>query len=82
MTEYRAYTIGSDGRFAGCEHLVCANDAEAIEHAQRLAGDRNTIELWSGPRLVQCFDAGKSRNAVSHEIRDGCMVPKEKGSEP
>jgi hypothetical protein len=31
--------------------LVCADDAEAIEKAKRLA-DGHDVELWSGPRLV------------------------------
>ena len=54
MTEYRACAIGADGHFVGCEYLVCANDAEAIEQARRPVGDRHTIELfWSGPRLVR-----------------------------
>jgi hypothetical protein len=51
MPEYRAYKIGLDGRFAGFEPLICADDAEAIEKAKLLVADRS-IELWSGPRLV------------------------------
>ena len=51
MAEYRAYTIGLDGRFIGFEPLVCADDAEAIEKAKRLVVDRS-IELWTGPRFV------------------------------
>ena len=31
--EYRAYTVGSDGRFIGFEPLVCADDPEAIQKA-------------------------------------------------
>jgi hypothetical protein len=33
------------------EAPVCADDAEAIEKAKRLA-DRYAIELWSGARFV------------------------------
>jgi hypothetical protein len=51
MAEYRAYTVGLDGRSIGFEPLVCADDAEAIEKAKRLVVDRS-IELWSGPRFV------------------------------
>jgi 6-phosphogluconolactonase/glucosamine-6-phosphate isomerase/deaminase len=51
VVEYRAYTVGSDGHFAGFEPLVCANDSEAIEKASRLAVD-DEVELWCGPRLV------------------------------
>jgi hypothetical protein len=36
MNEYRAYTVGVDGHFIGFEPLRCANDAEAIEKAERL----------------------------------------------
>jgi hypothetical protein len=51
MPEYRAYIIGEDGHFLGCEPLVCADDAEASAHAQRLINGHD-IELWNGPRLV------------------------------
>jgi hypothetical protein len=47
MADYRAYTVGLDGRFIGFEPLVCADDAEAIEKAKLLVGDRS-IELWNG----------------------------------
>jgi hypothetical protein len=51
MAEYRAYTIGPDGRFVKFEAFVCADDAEAIEKAKLLVADRS-IELWSGARFV------------------------------
>ncbi len=51
MAEYRAYTLGCDEHFTGFEPLVCADDAEAIEQAKRLANGSD-IELWSGDRLV------------------------------
>jgi hypothetical protein len=51
MNEYRAYTVGVDGHFIGFEPLRCANDAEAIEKAERLL-DGHDVELWSGERLV------------------------------
>jgi hypothetical protein len=51
MADYRAYTVGLDGRLIGFEPLVCADDAEAIEKAELLVGDRS-IELWNGPRFV------------------------------
>jgi hypothetical protein len=51
VAEYRAYTVGSDGRFVGYEPLVCADDYEAIEKAKRLL-DENDIELWSGARFI------------------------------
>jgi hypothetical protein len=52
VAEYRAYTVGHDGRFAGFEAFVCADDHEAIGKAERLL-DGQDIELWSGPRLVK-----------------------------
>ena len=51
VTEYRAYTVGSDGHFIGFKMLECADDAEAIEQATQLLGP-HPIELWSGARLV------------------------------
>ena len=51
MAEYRAYTVGIDGHFVGFEALVCADDVEAINEANRLV-DGHDIELWSGVRLV------------------------------
>ena len=51
MTEYRAYTVAQDGHFIGYEPLICADDAEAIEKARRLASV-DPVELWSGARFV------------------------------
>ncbi len=51
MADYRAYTVGLDGRFIGFEPLVCADDAEAIEKVKLLVGDWS-IELWNGSRFV------------------------------
>jgi hypothetical protein len=46
MPEYRAYTVGDDGRFTGC-----VDDVEAFKKTRVLA-QRHGVELWSGPRLV------------------------------
>ena len=54
--EYRAYTVGSDGRFIGFEPLVCADDPEAIQKAKRLINGHE-MELWSGSRLVVRLEA-------------------------
>ena len=51
MAEYRAYTVGIDGRIIGFEALVCADDAEAINKVRRLAVG-HVVELWSGARFI------------------------------
>jgi hypothetical protein len=80
MTDYRAYTVGDDGHFKGYESLVCANDEEAITKAKILA-HRHGVELWCGPRLVSSIPKQRAR-AVTHEIHEGCMVPKPAKSRP
>jgi hypothetical protein len=40
MGEYRAYTVGIDGYFIGFEPLLCHDDAEAIEKAQRTTSSK------------------------------------------
>jgi hypothetical protein len=74
MPEYRAYMVGAEGNFVGYEPLICADDGEAIGKAKRLAG-QYPVELWSGPRLVSSIPKQRAR-AVTHEIHEGCMVPK------
>jgi hypothetical protein len=71
MSEYRAYTVGGDGRFIGYEPMVCASDDEAVEMARRLS-KTNPIEVWSGSRLVTRV----SQQTVTHEIHDGQMIAK------
>jgi hypothetical protein len=51
MTEYRAYTVGLEGRLISYEQLSYSNDAEAVAAAQQLLG-KYDMELWSGGRLV------------------------------
>jgi hypothetical protein len=51
MAEYRAYSVGLDGRFVGFEGMVCDDDEQAIVKAQLLV-DGHDVELWSGPRHV------------------------------
>ena len=55
MTDYRAYSVGTDGHFIGDEPIICEDDSEAIEMAKRLV-DGHDIELWSGPRLIVRFE--------------------------
>lgn len=80
MPEYRAYGVGDDGHFSGCELLVCANDEEAITKAKVLS-QRHGVELWSGPRLVISM-AKQPARAFTHEIHEGRMVRKPASSRP
>jgi hypothetical protein len=50
MPEYRAFTVGPDGHFSGCEEMVCDYDSKAIGRAERLV-DGHDVELWNGARL-------------------------------
>jgi hypothetical protein len=74
MPDYRAYAVGDNGHFNGYEPLVCANEEEAITKAKIFA-QRQAVELWDGPRLVKSIPKQPVR-AVTHEIHEGCMVPK------
>ena len=51
MTEYRAYTVGLEGRLIYYELLKSHNDADAIAGA-RLLLRKHPIELWDRKRLV------------------------------
>jgi predicted regulator of Ras-like GTPase activity (Roadblock/LC7/MglB family) len=62
MAEYRAYSIGLDGHIVGYEPLICANDAEAVAKASRLAAV-HAVELWSGERFVMKL-GGKDNSTV------------------
>ncbi len=77
MAYYRAYTVGLNGHFIGYEPLVCTDDYEAIERTKLLV-DGSDIELWHGGRFVKRLAAAESLggDAVTHEIKDGRMVPK------
>jgi len=51
LSEYRAYAIGIDGRFTGCNGMICRDDGEAVAKAKRIISDYD-IEVWSGNRFV------------------------------
>lgn len=70
MADYRAYFVGDDGHIIGFE-------PPAVERAKRLV-TKHSVELWSGDRLVQRLNATDrpSGDAVTHQIKDGRMVPK------
>lgn len=54
MAEYRVYLVDRDGHFFDAVHLVCGDDAEAIEQAMRLAIGQG-VELWELDRKVATF---------------------------
>ncbi len=63
MPDYRAYQVGLDGHFIKFEPLVCADDTEAAQRAQRLV-DGHDVELWSGERFVIRLQHGPSADDV------------------
>ena len=54
MAEYRAYFIGTDGRFLRAVELVCPDDDVAKEYARQLV-DGHDVELWQGDRKIEAF---------------------------
>ncbi|MGZ3273070.1 MAG: hypothetical protein ACXU82_09130 [Caulobacteraceae bacterium] len=49
---YRLYHLGVDGRIHGAINRSFADDAEALEHADRLLDSHPAIEIWQTDRLV------------------------------
>ena len=54
MAEYRVYLVDRDDHFFDTVHLICADDAEAIEHVRALAIGHG-VELWQLDRKVAVF---------------------------
>ncbi len=54
MPPYRIEFKNHGGHVYGTEHIVCANDAEAIASAHRhhVPGIGYGFDLWEGDRLV------------------------------
>jgi hypothetical protein len=77
VAEYRAYLIGSDGHFKSSRSFVCDTDENAIVWAKQMVGQQ-PAELWSGTRLVERLSPPDEKQAVSHEIHEGRLVPKGK----
>jgi hypothetical protein len=51
MANYRVVTIDKSGKLGRHRGFICDNDGDAIVWAKQLLDD-DTVELWSGPRLV------------------------------
>jgi hypothetical protein len=51
MADYRIYTGGTNGHFAGVEDIECADDQEAVQKAQQVL-DGKDIELWERGRFI------------------------------
>ena len=54
MADYRIYLMDTDGHIFKSVELICANDEQAMEHAQRLAVGHD-VELWQLDRQVAKF---------------------------
>ena len=54
MAEYRAYIIGTDGRFLRAIELICPDDETAKQYAKQLV-DGHDIELWQGDHKIETF---------------------------
>jgi hypothetical protein len=61
MADYRAYTLGDDGRIVGLETLTCTDDREAMEKASHLT-EGHAVELWCGDRFVISAAPPSARN--------------------
>ena len=54
LHEHRAFVIGTDGRVQDRHDLICENEAEARERAERLMNGHD-IELWQLDRILAVF---------------------------
>jgi hypothetical protein len=74
MAEYRVCLIDTDGQLESSRAFSCDTDTDAIEWAKQMAGNR-PAELW---RKVERLTASDEQQAVSHEVQEGRLVPKER----
>ena len=51
LFEYRAYAVGSDGRFLRCDEMICRDDREAVAKAKQLINGSD-IEVWNHNRFI------------------------------
>jgi hypothetical protein len=77
MPDYRAYNMDGEGHFTSFRAYSADSDEDAIEWAKQMMEGR-AIEIWSGTRLVKTVPIlnERSDSAVTHEIREGQMIPK------
>jgi hypothetical protein len=75
VSEYRAYTFGNDRHIANIRSFICDNDGDATVWAKQLVDD-NDVELWCGGRLVARLNATSKPGSITHDVRDGRMIPK------
>jgi hypothetical protein len=73
MAEYRAYTVGPDGHFIGCEPLICSDDGEAVAKAKHLV-ECYDIEVWSGARFVARMESAESKAISVGGLRPASAV--------
>jgi hypothetical protein len=75
VSEYRACVIGKDGHITSFRAFVCGSDADATVWAKHLV-DGHDVELWNGDRLVTRLHPIGRPGSVTHDVRDGRMIPK------
>ena len=54
MLAYRFYVLKSDGRIETASNHECADDADALDHARKIIGEK-PIECWQGTRRLFRF---------------------------
>ena len=54
MPEYRAYIVGSSGKFIRAVELLCPDVSTAKEYAKNLV-DGHDVELWQSDRKLATF---------------------------
>ncbi len=58
MPHYRAYTLDRNGRIRAPHNLDCPTDADALEYAADLSGEKEaSVEVWQGARRIGRVDA-------------------------
>ena len=52
MPEYRAFTVGHDGRFKASEVIVADDNDNAVKIAEKLVVDGHSVEVWQLDRKI------------------------------